>query len=132
MAQWKWTSLDQIVSSISSYSSYLIIHMIGKFHANPGKPYNLLSKVRKCSRHGLEEKQELQCWVFESSLPAGPANLVPVRQRGAWGPDIAPEESRHDGTLEQQAVLVGEWRLSPVLGTELIFLKYYNSISCSY
>ena len=46
---------------------------------------------------------------------------MPVRQRGAWGPDTAPEESRHDGTLEQQAVLVGEWRLSPVLGTELIF-----------
>ena len=42
MAQWKRTSLDQIVSSISSYSSYLIIHMIGKFHANPGKPYSLV------------------------------------------------------------------------------------------
>ena len=91
-----------------------------------------LSKVRKCSKPGLEEKQELQSWVFEYFPLAGPAGPVPFRQRGAWGPDTAHEESRHGRTLEHQAVLAGEWGMGTVLGTELDFLKYNDHISWSY
>lgn len=65
-AQKKDSLSFQLASLISGHSSDLIIRKVRKFFGNPR---NLVNKVRNYSKSGLQEKEELQSWAFESSFP---------------------------------------------------------------